>query len=363
MKQLVRIAAFPALAIVILLALILLLCSQERGGGDDGGDSQAIEPLAAARLPITTENVADVRLLRTLPLPEFSASDVSQCSVDFSPDGKMLTGVCYNSTAPVWDVHSGQLLYALKETPSHDVAISFSPDGAMVAVGGFGNEISLYDAATGQALGTLTPLPSPLWDLDFGPDGDRLASANFYYRSSNVPGMHLWAIPDGELRWSDGKNEYLSVDYHPCGDRIAYGALSGGVTLVEAETGQLLANLSVSSHVGDVAFSPDGQVLAAGSDDHKIRLWKTADDQLLNTLEGHTHYVNGVAFSPDGRLLISGSHDKKVGIWDIQSGALLRWLEGHEDAVLRVAVNPSGTLIASISWDGTVRLWGVGGDE
>ncbi len=309
--------------------------------------------------PITTENVTDVRLLRTWQLPEFSAGNVSQCSVDFSPDGNMLTGVCYKSTAPVWDVQSGQLLYTLKETASHDVAVSFSPDGEMIAIGGFENEIRLYHAATGESLGTLDPLPSPIWDLDFGPDGEKLASANFYYHPSDVPGMHLWQIPNRELLWTYGKNEYLSVDYDPSGDKIAYGALSGGAVIVEPEMGQLIVDLPIPSHVGDLAFSPDSRLLATGSDDHKIRLWRTADGHLLDTWKGHAHYVNGVAFSPDGRWLVSGSHDRKVGIWDVQRGVLLQWLEGHEDAVLRVAIHPSGTLIASISWDGTVRLWGL----
>ena len=150
----------------------------------------------------------------------------------------------------------------------------------------------------------------------------------------------------------------LSVDYDPAGKTIACGTFDS-IIIVDAQTGEPIGTLPIPNHVGDLAFSPDGRLLATGSDDRKIRLWRMADHELLATLEGHAHYVNGVAFGPDSSFLVSGSHDKKVGIWDVQNGQLLKLIEGHEAAVLRVDVNPSGTLIASISWDGTVRLWGV----
>ena len=317
--------------------------------------TSAAEPLPPLA-PITLANAKGVQLLKTLRIPDFAVSSLSQCSVDFSPDGKMLSGVCYKSTAPVWDVSSGRLLFSLVKSPVQAVAVSFSPDGKMIAMGDYTGGIGLYDTATGELLRTFNTLPSAVWELDFGPRGDKLASASFY------SGMHLWDIASGGQLWNYGEKDklrVLSVNYHPTGETIAYGTLSNGVMIVDAKTGQPIKNLPIAAPVGDVAFSPDGRWLAAGSDDNKIRLWRTADYELAKTLEGHAHYVNGVTFSPDASLLVSGSHDKTVGIWDVQSGRLVKWLEGHEGVVLRVAVNSAGTLIASISWDGTVRLWGI----
>jgi WD40 repeat protein len=101
-----------------------------------------------------------VCLLRALPIPEFATSSISQCSVDFSPDGKMLAGVCYETTSPVWDVSSGRLLFSLMKSPSHEVAVSFSPDGKVIAAGGYSGKIELYDTTTGESVRPFTTLSS-----------------------------------------------------------------------------------------------------------------------------------------------------------------------------------------------------------
>lgn len=310
---------------------------------------------------ITTANAGELKLLKTLQIPGIQTGLLSQCSVAFSPDGKFLSGVCHQNTIPVWDAQSGQLIRSLESSPVQEVALAFSPDGKQIATGGLAGIIRVWDTSSGQMLWASNPLSSPVWELVFSPDGTKLASASFS-RSSPAPAIHLWNPMNGDLLCEYQNDaeplKTLSVDYAPDGKTLAYGTFDS-VLVLDAELTTLTRSWTIPNHVGDLAFSVDGQFLATGSDDHKIRLWQTSNYELQSTLEEHHHYVNGVTFSPDSTLIVSGSHDQKVGIWDVERGQLLNMLEGHENAVLRVAINPEGTLIASISWDGTVRLWGV----
>jgi WD40 repeat protein len=82
----------------------------------------------------------------------------------------------------------------------------------------------------------------------------------------------------------------------------------------------------------------------------------------VRTLEGHTSYVTSVAFSPDGKLLASGSDwpDNTIKLWEVATGQEVRTLKGHSCwKVLSVAFSPDGNLLASGSADGTIKLWDI----
>ncbi len=88
-----------------------------------------------------------------------------------------------------------------------------------------------------------------------------------------------------------------------------------------------------------------------------------ATDAELVVQTGHSEPIYAVAVSPDGHIVATGSEDDSIKLWDLQSGLEIRSLYGHEDLVDDVAFSPDGTELASASWDGTVRLWEVATGE
>lgn len=83
----------------------------------------------------------------------------------------------------------------------------------------------------------------------------------------------------------------------------------------------------------------------------------TQDYVHYKTFTGHTAVVVSVVFSPDGRLLASGSEDDTIVLWNVNTGVKKKTLHGHKDYVSSVAFSPDGQLLASTSGDGTMRLW------
>ncbi len=127
---------------------------------------------------------------------------------------------------------------------------------------------------------------------------------------------------------------------------------------IKIATAQLKATLEGHTDlVWSVAFSPNGQTLASGSQDRTIRLWNPNNGNLKRTLMGHRDAINSVAFSPDGRTLASGSWDGTIRLWNPNDGNLKRTLTGHTDGILFVAFSPDGLMLASASGDQTIRLW------
>ncbi|MCL4368249.1 MAG: hypothetical protein M1337_03660 [Actinobacteria bacterium] len=117
--------------------------------------------------------------------------------------------------------------------------------------------------------------------------------------------------------------------------------------------------------VVSLAMTPDGKILAtvvAGMVNQQfiglIKLWDAASGSELGTLTQTDGTARSIVFSPDGRLLAAGS-DNGIELWDTARRQRLLTLSGHTGSVGDLAFSPDGATLASGSGDGTVRLWRV----
>jgi WD40 repeat protein/tRNA A-37 threonylcarbamoyl transferase component Bud32 len=106
-----------------------------------------------------------------------------------------------------------------------------------------------------------------------------------------------------------------------------------------------------------IAFSPNGKLLATASADSSVKIWDTANGQLITTLSGHDGSVNSVAFSPNGASLLTASEDNTVKIWNTGDFKLKTTLSGHSGGVLSAIWSPDSKQVATASEDTTIRLW------
>jgi WD40 repeat protein len=146
---------------------------------------------------------------------------------------------------------------------------------------------------------------------------------------------------NGILRGGSGPMN--TAVFSPDGSLVATGVQGGWLRLFRSDTHDVLQSLQLAYPVLDVAFSPDGRTIVAGTGEG-ARLVDVARGEVTHTLP-QDGAVLDAAFAGGGTLVVTGGADKTLRVWDAASGALLRAIPGSR-SVRHVAVSPDGSLVA-----------------
>ena len=275
-------------------------------------------------------------------------------SLAFSADGRTFASGSADAII-LWDRSTSAQTRLTGHT--HWVSsLAFSPNGKMLASDSRDGTIRLWDAITGEDKYTFTKDSDRATMLSFTPDGRTLVSVTWEDKISlrnSITGehkktfaMHLDCSTTGAAFSPDGKI-------------VAIGSENGTIYLHDLNTGKLKMELiGHGEHVDNLAFSPDGKTIATSSHiDETIRLWHVHTGEHKLTLNEHSRYVRGLAFSPDGKMLASGSGDGTIRFWDARTGNQKHKFMRHSEYIYSVAFNPNGNIIASGSTNGIINLW------
>ncbi|MEU9166337.1 helix-turn-helix domain-containing protein [Streptomyces sp. NPDC048420] len=151
-----------------------------------------------------------------------------------------------------------------------------------------------------------------------------------------------------------------AVAFAPGGRLVATGSSDGTVRLWRTAERRQDAVFAAVGKVRSVAFSPDGRTLAAGASGTAggtVRVWDVTGRRIVATLTTDSP-VRAVAYAPDGRTLASAGSDGTITLWRVTGGHRpVVTFPGHEDGVNALAFSPDGRTLASGGSDHTVRLW------
>ncbi|MDQ3013743.1 MAG: serine/threonine protein kinase, partial [Acidobacteriota bacterium] len=318
----------------------------------------------------------------------------------FSPDGRLLVSVGEDKQVIVWDFAQQKRLKTLTDHTGWVTSVAFSPDGKWFATGSYDTTVIVWDAVQLEKIKVLREHQGAVHAVGFSPNGQWLMSSsdekpggktilsevaqwgtvrefprgstytNFLFSPDSrtlVGGGMQWDLVSGQQVFEDnligGNWEEFSPDA-----RWLVAATSDGnagfwklARPGEIVGSKLIGRYRVHQDFGrSVAFSPDGKLVATGSDD--VALWDAASRTLLSRFD-YDSIVWGVTFSPDGRWLVSTHGDGSILVWDVANRRRAASLNGHANAVRAVSLSPDGKQLASAGDDRSIVLWDLESEQ
>ncbi|KAF3931384.1 hypothetical protein ABW19_dt0200605 [Dactylella cylindrospora] len=257
------------------------------------------------------------------PVPQYTPLS-GFTGIRFSPNGKFLISLSVGDTIKLWDATTGGFLYRLQSSQivNIDSNIAFSPNSKRLAVA---------DQSTIK-----------IWDIT-----SKYAKVAFHIKG--------FAPEENLIRLSFLLNDSLLVTTRADGETV--------IELLDIFTGERII-LPEFADARPSAFSPDGKILAVGTDNGAVRLWDIMGERDHGQLWGHQTKVESTDFSPDGKLLLS-TCESRVILWDLETMQLHTTLDMDGGHFLQGIFSPdSKLLVASLcsppqrSCENTkIKLW------
>jgi len=158
----------------------------------------------------------------------------------------------------------------------------------------------------------------------------------------------------------------LSLDVHIKSSLLASGSKDNTIRLWRYDGDDVRCVSTCVGHtepVTAVAFSKkNASLLVSGSQDKTIKLWEVSEKhetKVVHTQIGHEKDINAVAFSPNDKLIASGSQDRTIKIWNSKDLSLVSTLKGHKRGVWTVEFSPIEQCLVSGSSDKTIKIWSL----
>jgi WD40 repeat protein len=221
----------------------------------------------------------------------------------------------------------------------------------------------------------------------FSPDSKTIVSGD------EKGNLIFWDAATGTKSFSlETGNNITSVNYSPASlNLLIYTFYNGEVTIMKADTKEIIKNFSKDDHSYYAVFSPDGKQLAVAytreptekEKDKGIRINyfvdihetgkfertktlrltnpKDSDGELFGSELFETYRFNyfNCDFSSDGKYLAAGSMGRQIPIYSFEYGKFAPTYKGHSKRVFFVSFSPDGTYLASASKDETAKLWNI----
>ncbi|MBL8794348.1 MAG: FecR domain-containing protein [Planctomycetia bacterium] len=206
----------------------------------------------------------------------------------------------------------------------------------------------LWDVTGRKLLRTIDARVAERQFYALAPDASWLATVD---KDASKFVLHLWDAATGAERTCVTVPAEAHIDCltaAPSCQELAAGLVNLGrkehnsIRLLDPVTGETRGSLPTRAYPLTVMqYSPDGRYLAAGITG-QVQLWDVARRELVRTIRGFERVLLSLAFSPDGTLLAGGTQDGQVWLWDVATGEEVQVIQAGASGVRVLAFAPDG---------------------
>jgi WD40 repeat protein len=298
--------------------------------------------------------------------------------------GGRLASTSVDRSIRLWDATplsvQDQELHSFADHNDSVWSVAISPDDSLFAAAGRDATLTVRDLRADESITKLHKFAEVVFDLDFSSGGRRLAAACIHGEPPPFF-VKMWDPRSHQaIATTYDESEPFATAFHPNGQWLAIGLIDGRVRLTSLhETNQIIP---LGEHASDLkqrglSFRTDGKRLASASRDGIVKVWDLAPIVSLHKRAGKQAVAPpsknpilefghrgtalwSVAYSPDpaGRHIITGSMNGQLTLWDAETGAELgKKTEVSGGGYVTAAYSPDGRWIVTASEDCTVRVY------